>query len=214
MQHSNQTGWDCLYEPIRELSDIRDEMVSVVDRFGGQIAALPPSHRDGARNLLHYLVLRRRDIRLLQEKLASVGLSSLGRCESHVLANIDALLSVSAHLTGQNLGAILENNFAFGKSDLDRETAAALGPKPANRDVRIMVTMPSEAATDYALVKALVSSGMDCMRINCAHDDPDDWAMMVEHLRRAQKEQGKSCRVVMDVAGPSCVPVRLHRLPG
>ncbi len=214
MQGRNHYPWYRLQEPIRELSALRNEMASLVDRFSDQIATLPASHRDGAKNLLHYLVLRRRDMRLLQEKLASVGLSSLGRCESHVLANVDALLRVSAHLTGHDLDTALEDNFAFGKSDLDRETVAALGPKPSNRDVRIMVTMPTEAATDYALVKALVGSGMDCMRINCAHDRPDDWAMMVEHLRRARKEHGKGCRVVMDVPGPKLRTGAIASAPG
>ena len=139
--------------------------------------------------------LRRRDIRFLQEKLASVGLSSLGRCESRALANIDVVLKVIGEMTGQNLSDALEENFTLGKCDLERHTEAALGARPANRDVRIMVTMPSEAATDYGLVSALVSSGMDCMRINCAHDHPDAWAAMVEHLRRAQHEHKKVCRV-------------------
>jgi pyruvate kinase len=36
--------------------------------------------------------------------------------------------------------------------------------------------MPSEAATNYQLVRALLVSGMDCMRINCAHHDQEAWA--------------------------------------
>jgi len=28
---------------------------------------------------------------------------------------------------------------------------------------------------------------MNCMRINCAHDDADTWVRMIEHLRRAQE---------------------------
>jgi pyruvate kinase len=43
---------------------------------------------------------------------------------------------------------------------------------------------------------------MDCMRINCAHDDATTWARMIEHLRRAERSLGRSCRVVMDIAGP------------
>ena len=69
-------------------------------------------------------------------------------------------------------------------------------------NVRIMVTMPSEAASDYGLIRDLVRNGMDCMRINCAHDDEDAWAGMVENLRRAERELSKECRVLMDVPGP------------
>jgi pyruvate kinase len=30
--------------------------------------------------------------------------------------------------------------------------------------------MPSEAAVNYELVRDLLAGGMNCMRINCAHD--------------------------------------------
>ena len=65
-----------------------------------------------------------------------------------------------------------------------------------------MVTMPSAAATDYTLIHTLLRQGMDCMRINCAHDDEDAWQRMIEHLRRAEQALGRSCRVVMDLGGP------------
>lgn len=65
-----------------------------------------------------------------------------------------------------------------------------------------MVTMSTEAAQDYDLVRSLLASGMDCMRINCAHDDAHAWANMVAHLRRAEGELGRRCRILMDLAGP------------
>jgi len=65
-----------------------------------------------------------------------------------------------------------------------------------------MVTMPQQAATDYALVRDLLASGMDCMRINCAHDNESEWAGMIANLRRAEKEVGKTCRILMGIAGP------------
>ena len=65
-----------------------------------------------------------------------------------------------------------------------------------------MVTMPSEAAEDYTLVHSLLAAGMDCMRINCAHDDAPAWSQMIEHLRQAGQATQRSCRILMDVAGP------------
>src|SRR5579872_3242981 len=65
-----------------------------------------------------------------------------------------------------------------------------------------MVTVPTEAAVDYMLVHELVRRGMDCMRINCAHDDPGVWGRMIEHLRRASHALGRPCRVAMDLGGP------------
>jgi pyruvate kinase len=62
--------------------------------------------------------------------------------------------------------------------------------------------MPPEAAEDADLVAKLLASGMDIMRINCAHDDVRAWKAMVRHLRAAEKRSGKRCRVLVDLAGP------------
>jgi pyruvate kinase len=62
--------------------------------------------------------------------------------------------------------------------------------------------MPSEASENYTLVRDLLISGMDCMRINCAYDDTDSWAMMIDNLHRASRETGKKCRIMMDLPGP------------
>ncbi len=64
-----------------------------------------------------------------------------------------------------------------------------------------MVTMPPEAAFDYSLVKEMVAAGMNCARINCAHDEASAWNAMAAHLHRAQRELGKPCRILMDLAG-------------
>jgi pyruvate kinase len=89
-----------------------------------------------------------------------------------------------------------------GNHLLDRNTEALFGKSPTDRHVRIMVTMPPEAATKYELVRDLLAQGMDCMRINCAHDGPEAWSGMILNLRRAEKETNKRCKVAMDLAGP------------
>ena len=210
--------WDVnrLDEIISELSSIRSEMLETENHFVHKTQSLAGTHRDSARNLLYYLALRRRDIRALQGELASCGLSSLGRSESRVLANLDAVLKVVSHLAGREcLGpGLTDGDFAIGKSTLEKNTVALLGPKPTDRDVRIMVTMPSEAASDYELIRDLVRNGMDCMRINCAHDNEDAWASMVEKLRRAERELNKKCRVLMDVPGPKLRTGPIESVPG
>src|SRR5262245_33960737 len=62
---------------------------------------LHPDRRRSAANLLHYLALRRRELRPLQERLAALGLSSLGRSEPHALANVDAVLRALCALAGR-----------------------------------------------------------------------------------------------------------------
>jgi pyruvate kinase len=154
---------------------------------------------------MHYLALRRHDIRQLQSQLAGLGLSSLGRTESHVLGSLDAVISVLHKLVGSDESTPdLEGAEELGEGTdlLEQNTEALLGAAPAGRNVRIMVTMPPEAATNYELVRDLLAQGMDCMRINCAHDGPDAWSGMIQNLRRAEKETKKHCKVAMDLAGP------------
>ena len=74
-----------------------------------------------------------------------------------------------------------------------------------------MVTMPSEAAQSYELVKGLVEAGMDVMRVNCAHDSEREWECMIAHMRRANQESGKQCKVLMDLAGPKLRTGPIHR---
>jgi pyruvate kinase len=165
------------------------------------------AHRRSARNLAHYLALRRHDIRQLQSQLALIGLSSLGRTESHVLTAVETVHHALNALLGDTNGSLPcpeEPAVEMGEGTelLEANADALLGPPPPGRKVRIMVTMSSDAATDYELVRDLVRNGMDCMRINCAHDKPDAWLGMIRNLQKARKETGRNCRVQMDVAGP------------
>jgi len=186
---------------VREL---RSELCAAEVRNEALIQAMPGPRQASARNLFHYLALRRRDIRATQAQLAAVGLSSLGRAESNTLFVVDAVLAILERLQDRGIeeAAVDMKGFQSGSELLASNTEALLGPKRTKRDVRIMVTMPSEAAHDYALVKELLSHGMDAMRINCAHDGPEEWAAIIEKLRRAEREVGRHCQVLMDLGGP------------
>lgn len=190
---------------LREISTIHTDMLRLEQQHQSRIAEAHESFRESARNLLHYLALRRHDVRGLQENLALLGLSSLGRTESHALAGLEAVLKIVHHLSGckfENPQHPPALTFEAGNALLHTHTAELLGPRLSKRGVRIMITMPSEAASNYALVRALVAQGMEVMRINCAHDHREAWAAMVENLRRATHELGRQCQVLMDVAGP------------
>ena len=200
--------WDThvLAELIDELTTIRAGCLEIEHAFEADLSDVHPTYRDSARNLLHYVALRRGDIRDLQKRLASLGLSSLGRTESHVLDNLTAVSRILHCLVGrpwnETGGRTDRVDFAAGKTLLHQHTAALLGSKPPKRAVRILVTMPSEAATDSSLIHELLASGMNCMRINCAHDGPEAWAAMVAHLRAASSTLGRECRILMDLGGP------------
>jgi pyruvate kinase len=192
-----------LDELIKRLSEIRLALTESESTFGTRLDRIDPTYLKSARNLAHYIALRHYDIRPLQEELAELGLSSLGRAEAHVMATLDAVLTAVHGLAGrtwQHLPRALD--FPEGNKLLREHTEMLLGPSPPNRAVRIMVTMPSEAASDYQLVRELVARGMDCMRINCSYDGRSAWVAMAEHLKRANRELGKTCRLTMDLAGP------------
>jgi pyruvate kinase len=191
-----------LLELIHELKRIRTDMLELESSIDfGQFG----ERRGSASNILHYVVLRRQDMRDMQDKLEAMGISSLGRSESHVLYNLNAVIGILQGLTQESIAPLTEGGGVSpleGREILGRNADALFGPKDAKRTVRMMVTMPSEAATDYYLVRDLLEAGMDCLRINCAHDSEPIWKAMIGNLRKAEREVGRKCRVLMDIAGP------------
>jgi pyruvate kinase len=145
---------------IRELCKLRSEMVQLADSTLRPDDTLDPAYRDSSRNLLHYVALRRHDLRLLQGRLAALGLSSLGRVESHVLGGIDAVLRILHRLAGrawqQPQNQLVGLALASGDRLLANHAEALFGPVSRQLQTRIMVTMPSEAADDYLLVHDLL----------------------------------------------------------
>ncbi len=154
-------------------------------------------------NFAYYLAFRHHDLRDLQAQLIPLGLSSLGRSEAHILESLDAVISaLSAICDAPAVERPSVRAFNRGERQLDLNTRTVLGAPPANRRVRIMVTLPTEAATDAALLIDLVKRGMDWARINCAHDDADAWAKMIEHVRQAERAHDRHCGILMDLGGP------------
>ena len=200
---SPNPGQGNLDDLIIRLSEVRRALEESESTVGAQVEHIHPTYLKSSRNLAHYIALRHHDIRLLQERLAELGLSSLGRAEAHVMATVDAVLAAVhglARRRWEHLPRALD--FQEGNRLLREHTERLLGPRPRDRAVRIMVTVPSEAASDYGLVRELVARGMDCMRINCSYDDREAWVAMAEHLKRAKRELGKNCQLSMDLAGP------------
>jgi pyruvate kinase len=191
---------------IARLQPIRLEVSQAEQHFREELDHTYLGNLQSARNLVHYVSLRRHDIRELQQDLGRLALSSLGRLESHVIATLDALLALLHKIAGTEwYGRAIEDTFAefdSGAALLEKHTVESLGEAPTDRTVRIMVTMPSEAADDPTLIHDFLDRGMNIMRINCAHDSAKEWLRMVENLQVAQKEIGKPCKIAFDLAGP------------
>ncbi len=163
-----------------------------------------PESREGARNLVHYLAIRKSDTNELRGSLRRLGLSSLAHAERNVLGSIDAVEQALSRLSGadgvdpEELGIALRRR----NPTADDHRRAILGPSPEGRDVSIMVTLPTEAADNRALVEEMLAAGMNMARINTAHDDAVAWEKMIANVRQAAADADVECRIIMDLAGP------------
>ena len=193
-----------LHELATQLEGLHKEMRERYADASDALERILPRHRLSAANLIDYLTLRDVDMRALQDSLAQLGLSSLGRAEEHVITTLERVIDNLHVLAGDGPGRRTESAVSFqgGQRILEANSVALLGPNRPNRPARILVTMPSEAASDYGLVVDLVARGMDCARINCAHDGPEEWRAMAVNVRRAAESFGRTCRVLMDLPGP------------
>ena len=191
---------------INKLSAIREDMFSMATEFEDLLQNCCPDYLASAKNLLYYLALRSHDIKSLQVSLGDIGLSSLGRSEHNVLASIDAVLDLLNQWVKQAYNPspmeLPSLDIKDGQRLLKKHTECLLGYQPTYRHTRIMVTMPSEAADNYMLLYNLLKNGMNCIRINCAHDNADIWWKMIQNLHRAEKATKLSCKIIMDIAGP------------
>lgn len=191
-------------ELLEQLDMLADELARAVPENPEALQSLHPNHRLSGFNLLHYLALRRHEIRPLQARLAEQGLASLGLSEAHVAAGIHAVRKILNRLLGRGQSAMRDTapTIAQGNELSARGTGVLLGPQPDRRRVRIMVTISAAEARRGTLISSLLQSGMNCLRINCAHDGPEDWLAIVQQLRAGEKQLGQSCRILMDLGGP------------
>lgn len=190
---------------LQQLETLRDNVVKQGEkRFKHwQKQASDPDFAFSLRNMAYYLALRQHDLRSLQQELMPWGMSSLGRSEARVLETLDAVIANFATICQQTPRHEPDAQaFRRGNELLNMRANAALGASPAHRRVRVMVTFPTEAASDYELVYELMVRGMNIARINCAHDDESVWAAMIDNVRRAEAELGRTCKIHMDLGGP------------
>ncbi len=191
------------------------EFKAVELRGGWSVEADKSKAPPRALNLSHYIALRAHDLTDLQYRLAARGLSSLGRSESHVVQALDALIATLKRLSGDPNAPYPSPLLArAGAAELEAEADRLFGKRrESGPRARVMATLPPEAATEPEFAESLVAAGIDCARINCAHDDPEIWGQMIENMRRAGARLERPCRVLMDIAGPKCRVLRVKAPP-
>lgn len=155
------------------------------------------------RNLAHYLALREKDVRPLQQTLAHCALTSLGRSEAHVMHTLETLIRLLEHTLGRPVASLGKAPLSFdeGEELLKRHTERMFGVS-RGLPAHIMVTLPTEAAAESSLIDRLVKEGVSCFRINCAHDSVDVWEAMIARIQSAESRYEHRCTVLMDLGGP------------
>jgi pyruvate kinase len=69
-------------EQVREqLRSIHDRATALEAKYATELSGVHPAFREGARNLVHYLALRKSDTHELRKNLRRLGLSSLAHAE-------------------------------------------------------------------------------------------------------------------------------------
>ncbi len=202
----NATGLGSMDELLEAIAALRvavnREAQPVFEAWYGRIARR--RFYADAKNLALYLSLRKHDLRALQTALPVYGLTSITGIEAQVLQTLDGLAYTLSLALGKPPATPhpTMQRYYRGRRAMDRNIAEVFGTTASQRGTRIMVTLPGEAAGDSDLLTRLCKSGMDWVRINCAHDDAETWRGMIDALRTAEGATGKRCGVLMDLGGP------------
>ncbi len=184
----------------QQLTVLEVKMLAECDKRKQILDAIHPDQSSAARNLIHYLVLRNEDIRPLQDMLHISGLSSLASAESHIRRQIQSIRERLGH--GYDEHQLETCDYTFSLNEIAKKSEMLFGSKPDPIQPNIMVTFDTSFAEDYSIIKGLLQNGMNVARINCAHDDEVTWSRMIQHLKRACRHTGVSCKIYMDLAGP------------
>ncbi len=197
LQEKHEKALRIIRKIIRKASELEKQHESTWSK-------VLPGYRDSARNLIHYLAFRSFDIDRLQTPLRELGLPSLTNVEGHVMHSLLNQQYLLESLLDQKRSRRKKGFVTIQKSEkiLNKNTKQLFGYKSKQRRTRIMVTLPNTAAEDAKYVRRLVGLGMNCARINCAHDEMETWRKMIAHVRDASKALKRKCKVAMDLGGP------------
>ncbi|MBT8283896.1 MAG: hypothetical protein HKO75_00805 [Flavobacteriaceae bacterium] len=189
---------------ISEISSVIERLEHFEEKYSTELSEVHPNFAKSARNLVHYRAMRKEDIRAIQKKLANLGLTQLDRAEAHIMASLLSVRSILEGLLSKKPIKKAKADLTFKKSIRMAKSNAKslLGYRSKGRRTRIMVTLPSEAAHNYHMVREMISNGMNCARINCAHDTEKEWLLMIGNVRRASEKLNRKCKVTMDLGGP------------
>lgn len=190
---------DKLHEILVALNSIIEKIDEFENSYALQLRKVHVNYVQSAKNLVHYLGLRSFNINVLQQKLEDVGLPISLESQDNILYILLNLRSIVHSLLNYELTD--EENLITNqevKKIKERNSNSLFGTIKNQRKTAILVTQPIEAANSEEFVKSLLKQGMDCARINCAHDDENVWQQIINNIRTIEP----GCKIMMDLGGP------------
>jgi len=191
-------------EKLQEISKALDSVIERMHEFESkyetQLNKVHPNYAQGARNLVHYLAMRSFNMNVFQDKIEDLGLPLNLESQNNILYGLLNLRTVINSLMSHELPG--EEQVCVTNKEvqdlLERNRQAVFGEGRNKRRTSILVTQPIESAYNDEFVSSLLKNGMDCARINCAHDDETIWTLIIDNI----KASGEPCKIMMDLGGP------------
>src|SRR5690554_2549506 len=162
-----------MHYPEEKLQVISATIDSVIDKiliyelkYKVQLDNVHPKYAQSAKNLIHYLALRTFDINGLQGKLDEIGLPISPESKNSILHRMLNFKIILNSLLNIDLPADQKIQLTNKKAKIiqDRNSKVIFGKIKNKRETAIMITQPTEAATDKKFVKSLLKLGMDSAR--------------------------------------------------
>lgn len=189
-----------LEEIITALNSIIETVYEFEDKYKSQLRSVHSNYTQSAKNLVHYLAFRSFNINILQQKIEDIGLPVTLESQDNILLSLINLRAIVYSLLDYELEdeqeKVIDNQKV--KELKEQNSIALFGSINDKRRTAILVTQPTEAASDENFVKTLLKQGMDCARINCAHDDEIIWQQIIKNIENNEKD----CQIMMDLGGP------------
>ena len=115
------------------------------DKYAAELSQVDPHFTKSALNLIQYRAVREFDIRDIQKKLGSLGLSRLARAESHIMTSLFRTRAILETLATGQLVQPVKSGLSIKKGNklIRTHSKQLLGYRSKGRRVRIMVTLPT-----------------------------------------------------------------------
>ena len=190
---------------IEKMKYIYDELIQihkVLLERRTMVEACKP-HLHSCMNMQDFLSLKKFDLTMLQKALVDIGFSSLEWSHFYLIYTLEKQLEDLAHLldyspmeisqepSPQEVYVSMQQRSRFLKSHESSENG-------------VMITLPSEAAEDPAIIQGLAAQNIDIVRINTAHDSLPQWQKMAEIVKgiNQRTRQNNPISIYVDLAGP------------